>query len=383
MSGVKVSPNLLHWARERSGKTQEDLAAKWPSYPKWESGEAMPTMRQLEDLAKKTRTPFGYFFLQEPPKETLPVHDYRTMTDEAVRRPSPDLIETLHTMERRQAWMSEYLREQGAEPLPFFGSATVQMPPVAVAIAITTTLQMQGGWAERHGTWEDALTELREAVERIGVLIVVNGVVGNHNHRKLDPQEFRGFVLPDEYAPLIFVNGTDAKSAQMFTIAHELAHVWLGKGGLFDLPALSANLTEETERWCNAVAAEFLVPAEEFLNFWTNLGEDEDRFRRVAKHFKVSPIVAARRALDLGAVTLEEFFSYYAKYKEQEVITASKKPGGGDFYATQNVRLGKRFARTVITAAKAGHLLYKDAYRLTDLTGNTFDAYAEKLGIRR
>ena len=235
---------------------------------------------------------------------------------------------------------------------------------------------MSDGWAGSISSWTGALRVLREAAEGAGALVVVNGVVGNDTHRKLDPAEFRGFVLADDYAPLVFINGSDARSAQMFTLAHELAHLWIGEGGIFDLPEMQSG-GDRREVFCNRVAAEFLVPAAELKQFWPKANRKAEPFQAIAKEFKVSPIVAARRALDLGLIDQPRFFDFYRAYQTDERRTAAKAKGGGDFYNNQNVRLGKRFARAVMLAAKEGRLLYREAYSLTGLQGATFDKYAK------
>jgi Zn-dependent peptidase ImmA (M78 family) len=202
----------------------------------------------------------------------------------------------------------------------------------------------------------------------------LNGVVGKNTHRKLDPAEFRGFVLIDEYAPLIFVNGADAKAAQMFTLAHELAHLWIGAEGVFNL---EETLPADTaiEMFCNKVAAEFLIPAAELTEAWDAASKAAEPFQQLARYFIVSPIVAARRAWDLSLITRVAFFEFYEAYEEDDRRVRSKKSDGGDFYATQNTRVGKRFARIVARAAKEGKLLYRDAYALTGLSSVTFDQY--------
>lgn len=378
--GVNVNPELIRWAIERSGRSVDALARHFPRIAEWESGEAQPTMRQLENLAKKTWTPLGYFFLPEPPEEKLPVPDFRTARDEPVRRPSPDLIDTLHTMQRRQAWMRDYLIEMGHERLAFIGAAKPGDNVETVAKRIRRELGVLDGWAGEIGSWTEALKVLREAAEAAGILVVINGVVGNDTHRKLDPAEFRGFVLADDYAPLVFINGADARSAQMFTLAHELVHLWLGEGGIFDLPDLQS-AGDKREVFCNRVAAEFLVPAADLRPFWAQARRRPEPFQEIARKFKVSPIVAARRALDLELISRQAFFDFYNAYQADERRQASRVKGGGDFYNNQNVRLGKHFARAVMLAAKEGRLLYREAYSLTGLQGATFDKYAKELNI--
>lgn len=381
MSTVSVNPKLIRWAMDRSGLTVDDLIERFPKLQQWQKGERQPTLRQLEAFARKTLTPLGYLFLSSPPEEKLPIPDCRTVGDIPIKRPSPNLLETLQVMQRRQRWMSDFLIEQGQEPLPFIASVKQPGSVKALSNRIRSTLNLTRTWARAHSTWTDALRALRDAAEDVGILVVVNGIVGNNTSRKLDPREFRGFVLSDEYAPLIFLNGADAKSAQMFTMAHELAHLWMGRGGLFNLiNMMPAN--DETEKFCNRVAAEFLIPGDDLKKRWAGARDTTDPFVTIARWFRVSPLVAARRALDLRLITKDDFFVFYNQYQEKDRTRAAAKKSGGDFYRTQNVRIGKRFAYAVVRAAREGRLLYRDAYQLTGLNGKTFDCYAKFLTKR-
>jgi Zn-dependent peptidase ImmA (M78 family) len=380
MSRVAINKDLIRWAVVRSGQEESVLLERFPKLPQWEAGEVQPTFKQLEDFAKATLTPFGAFFLPTPPEEKLPVPDFRTMRDQRPRRPSAALLETVYQMQRRQDWMREYLLEEGADPLPFIGTFTLASSPVAAAESIRRTLGMEDGWAELHSTWTNALLGLRRAVEDTGVLVVVNGVFGNNTHQPLDPEEFRGFVLCDRHAPLIFINGADFKSAQMFTLAHELAHLWLGKDGVFNLPDLQAS-DDEIEKFCNRVAAEVLIPLRELEACWPQVRAGGDPFNALARRFKVSPIVAARRVLDHGLISRETFYDFLNDYRADERRRAGQRPPGGHFYRTQDVRVGHRFGGAVVRAARSGKLLYQDAYRLTGLYGRTFDQFAQELGF--
>lgn len=380
---VNIKPELICWAIDRSGLAEEDLLGAFPKLADWKSGVAQPTMRQLQLFANKTMTPLGYLFLEKPPEEKLRIPDFRTVGDSPIKRPSPNLIDTIHTMKRRQAWMRECLVEDGQPPLEFVGSGRNARNIVSLAARIRDTLGLDVDWAQQHSTWEDALRTLRNSAERIGVLVSASGVVGLNTRRKLDPQEFRGFVLCDEYAPLIFVNGADSKSAQMFTLAHELVHVWTGRDGLFNLIQTMPN-KDATEIFCNQTAAEFLMPGHKLQERWDEAKNAANPFAIIARWFKVSPVAAARRALDLGLITRAQFFQFYEQdqiefHRRKKEEKKKPKKGGPDFYVVQNVRLGKRFGRAVVRAVKEGRLLYRDAYQLTDLRGDTFTKYADRL----
>jgi len=380
MSRVSINEGVLRWAASRSGFTLDALQSRFPKIQQWAAGESQPTLRQLESLSRVTLTPLGFLFLAEPPEERLPVPHFRTQGDGPPSRPSPDLLETIQMMQRRQAWMREFLIEQAQEQLPVVRSAEPSEPPTSAANRMRRTLGFDEEWAARQPTWTDALRVLRETMESAGILVVVNGVVGNNTHRKLDPGEFRGFVLVDEYAPLVFVNGADGKAAQMFTLAHELAHVAFGSSAAFDLrDMLPAD--DPTERACNRLAAEFLVPEHELNRIWPLVRSRREPFQAIARQFKVSALVAARRVLDLGLIQKAAFLEFYQAYQQDERRSAASRPEGGDFYANQNVRVGRRFAQAVVRAAGEGKLLFSEAYRLTGLYGKAYDRYAASLGI--
>lgn len=376
---VPVKPELLRWARERSGRTVEDLSGRFARLAEWEGGEAQPTLKQLEDFAKATYVPFGYFFLPEPPEERIPIPDLRTVRNSEISQPSPDLLDTIYAMQRRQAWLREDRMECEAEPLDFVGSARLADDPEDIGREMRRTLGLADGWAAGVHTWQDAVGELRRAIEELDVMAVINGVVGNNTHRVLDVEEFRGFALSDAYAPLVFVNGADAKSAQMFTLAHELAHIWLGQSALTDV-GLKIRPSQDIESWCDKAAAEFLVPAQELKAIWRDVRHERSPFEIIARRFKVSPIVAGRRAMDLRLVGRETFFAFYDEYIAQERVRRDRA-GGGDFYKSQNTRVGALFATHAIRAAKEGRLSFKEAYDLTGLRGGAFQEYAARLGI--
>jgi Zn-dependent peptidase ImmA (M78 family) len=377
---VAIQPKLIQWAQERSKVSEGDLCAKFPRYPEWLDGSVQPTLKQLEKFAAQTYTPLGYFFLPEPPEERLPIPDFRTVADQGVSRPSPHLLDTIFAIQLRQEWMRGFLVGQGEPPLAFVGSRSMEDSPDEVAREIRHTLGLEARWSRSHATWEDALRALIQKIESIGVLVMINGVVENNTHRPLDVEEFRGFVLCDPHAPVIFINGRDAKAAQMFTLVHELAHLWLGQGGISDFNALLPS-GNAVEIYCNKVAAEFLVPAAEMKDAWEEVGRAAQPFERLARFFKVSPVVVARRLLELELISRQRFFDYYKEYKEAAAERDARRTGGGDFYRTLGSRLGRRFPSAVYSAAREGRLEYRDAYQLTGLSGSSYDRFGRELGL--
>ena len=380
MTRVPVQPEMLRWALERAGYDVHDLAPRFPHLPEWERGEKLPTFKQLEAFARATHTPFGFLFLPEPPQEPLPIPDFRTLKGRPAR-PSPDLLDTIYAMQRRQDWLREERIEGEADPLELVGNARLNDDPAAVGQEMRRTVGLDDGWAAEVPSWQAAVSELRRRIEGLGIMAVINGIVGNNTHRKLDVEEFRGFALTDRYAPLLFVNGADAKSAQMFTMAHELAHVWLGAEGegISGFEGLFPG-DHRIEKFCDQAAAEFLVPARELRELWRDVRNAPDAFERAARHFKVSPIVAGRRAMDLRLVNRAAFFAFYEAYVNRERRQAQDS-SGGDFYNNQNTRVGAVFATRVIRAAMGGRLTFKEAYDLTGLHGGAFQEYARRLGM--
>lgn len=193
---VDVSPAVLLWARERADVDPAVPDRRWPKLAAWLAGEIQPTLKQLERFAAAVHAPIGAFFLTTPPPpEPVPIPDFRTLGNGRIGRPTPDLLDTVYQSQQRQEWYRDFARAAGEEPRPFIGAATVRSDVVATATAMREALGFDLDERRRMGTWDAALRRFIEQADAIGVLVLVNGVVGNNNTRKLDPQEFRSFAL--------------------------------------------------------------------------------------------------------------------------------------------------------------------------------------------
>ncbi|MHB8707962.1 MAG: ImmA/IrrE family metallo-endopeptidase [Desulfuromonadales bacterium] len=379
MNRVTINPDLLRWAVERSRLDALQLTTRFPKLAEWESGETQPTLKQLEKFAHATHVPIGYLFLPTPPEEPLPIPDFRTLAGRTVTRPTPNLLDMLYVCQERQSWYREYLRLTHQPGPAFAGSVTTDTPPVEVARAMRETLDFDLDARRDCPTWTEALRRFITQADQAGVLVMVSGVVQNNNYRHLDPEEFRGFALADNLAPLVFINGADTKAAQMFTLAHELAHVWLGASALSDATA-AALPQNRVEGWCNQVAAELLVPLDVFR---AELRVDEpldQTLARLARRFKVSTLVILRRLLDAGRLDRAAFASAYADELEQ--LSELTSGSGGNFYLTTAARVSKRFARSLIVSTLEGQTLYRDAFRMLGITKTeTFNQLGRSLNF--
>jgi len=323
----------------------------------------------------------GFLFLEEPPDEQVPIPDFRTMGDVAISRPSPDLLDTIFQCQQRQEWYRTFAQVTREDPVDAIGSLTTAMPVVDAAAAMREAL----GFAvdERGSTWADALRRLVDQAEELGVLVMINGVVGSDTHRRLDPREFRGFALADPLAPVVFVNGADTKAAQIFTLVHELAHLWLGESALSDADLVAPSQVL-SERWCNEVAAEFLVPLQAIAADVDMAEPLADELQRLARRFKVSTLVVLRRIHDAGFLGWDE---YRAAYRAElarvvELLGERGSTGGGNYYNTQPVRVSKRFARALITSTLEGQTLYRDAFQMLGFKKtSTFHGMGRQLDV--
>ena len=379
---ITLQPLVLQWARERGALSEDVLAKKVGTKSErvvdWEQTGHL-SFSQAQKLAKATYTPFGYLYLPTPPEERLPIPDFRTVGGAGVRRPTPNLIDVLDDALQRQDWFRDYLIAYGEQPIPYVGSLPITMP-IAEAVARVRQVVPFGVAARAEArTWEEALTLQIEQIESSGILVMRSGIVRSNTHRPLSVDEFRGFALADQYAPLIFINGRDALAAQMFTLAHELVHIWAGVSGVSNLDN-TYPVDRAEERFCNQVAAELLVPEAELRQHWPEAHRQAQPIAWLLRQFKVSSLVVLRRLNDLALIERDAFQRLYREEEERFRAIAAERAGGGDFYRTQRTRSGRRFARALIESTLEGRTPYRDALRLLGMSKvGTFHEFARQL----
>jgi Zn-dependent peptidase ImmA (M78 family)/transcriptional regulator with XRE-family HTH domain len=370
MSKAFINQKILPWAMLRAGMSEGELADKLTvreeKVMSWVAGSDRPTFAQAQKLAKALGIPFGYLYLNTPPEENLPLTDFRT-----VGSVSPELdVNTKNFLQDvlyKRDWFKDYRTQQGHDEIGFIGSASLKMEASEVANQIINELGLRP--RPKNGNFENYLKFLVSQAEDAGIWVMRTSIVGNNTHRPLKVEVFRGVAISDPLVPLIIINSKDAKSAQIFTMAHELAHLWLGESGIsnIDLGDVEFNKSSKVEAFCNNVAAEILTPSDEFLRRWNNQIDFTDQVDLVAGYFKVSRIVVARRALDLGLIGAPEYTNFFRLERaawEKLALKQKENSGPVSSHIMLPIRYGEKFTGSVLSEAVRGTLLLREASSL-------------------
>jgi Zn-dependent peptidase ImmA (M78 family)/transcriptional regulator with XRE-family HTH domain len=381
MNTALINPKIIEWARDRADvpvdNLPKDLRTKYAS---WESGEKKPTFKQAQDLAKALRIPFGFLYLEEPPAEQPLTPDLRTVDDLHRAEYSAGLKDVISDAIRKQDWYRDSLVENGYDSLEFVGCFDSNTPPKTIANSISETLALS--LEARKGTTKDSvLRYLTDQAEEAGIWVMRSGKVGSNTRRILDVEEFRGFALSDPIAPLVFINAADVSAAQIFTLAHELAHLWIGENGVSNYYLGAVSKYPSAERLCNQVAAELLVPAEVLKETWKPSATLQDNADRLTRTFAVSNVVIARRALDLSIIDKDVFFEYYRLLQRRWKQIKDKRESGGSFDNSFPVSNGRHFTEAVMRAVYSGALLMRDGADFLGVRPATLDKKAREFGI--
>lgn len=390
---VNVAPSIWQWlltiGAELPSRDMEKVA-EWRS----PNAEKTPTINQLKELSGRLHVPFGYFLLRTPIDDTPPIFAFRTVKGKGVEHPSRELIDTVAQMSQIQEWARDDAERNRLEKLSFIGSAKVESPVETVVSDIRKTLGLKSNWFEDdtiQGTRvskkqrnQAAFTFLRERCAGSGIFVFTTGIAGQSTRRKLDPDEFRAFALIDDYAPLIFINHNDSSAARLFSLAHELVHLWLGKSELYNAPYLMNSSTTKMEAYCNKVASEILIPDEIFLQQWASDKADGlQELEKLAEYFCASPLAIARRALDHGFIGQQDYDRVAAEQQERwgQVSRERASAGGGDFYRTNLSRTDSRFLERLASSVAEGRTTYSQASHLMGMKWTTLAELITKAGL--
>jgi Zn-dependent peptidase ImmA (M78 family)/DNA-binding XRE family transcriptional regulator len=380
-----ITPQILEWARNRAGMSVGELAAvlkvNTGNVQAWERGAERPSFTRAEAIAKRLRIPFGYLFLSKPPADNIPLPDLRTETGELPEHPSLNFIDIVQNTLLKQQWYSDFLQEVHSPKLRFVGTVRIGSDVKKVAEEMRKWLGINQKMRERCTSWEQFKTEFIRQAEGIGIVVMRSGVAVI-NTRRLAVGEFRGFAVVDSLAPVVFINSRDAKSAQIFTLAHELAHIWLGESGVSN-PNPRKRSTEEhnkIEQFCNRVAAELLVPSEGVAQLWNRQQTLEQNVFRLVHIYRVSRYVVARQVYELDKINRDEYLDYLDQHqglwKPKE---DTDEDGGGNYYVTLFARNSVNLVAGVVRALSENRISYLDASKLLGVKTATLKKIADRL----
>ena len=380
MIEAHITGELLRWARERRGLDYAQLARAGKidveELRQWEDGFSWPPFGKARRIAQILKIPFGLLFLPSPPNDSYSIPDFRRLNRENSAALNPDLVDVINLAVTKQEWFRDYCEENSQERLDFVGSFKMQMGVQSVAEDIRTRLGINEGMRRSCPTWAAYLSRLSEQAQNLGVLVMRSGIVGSDPTRPLRTMDFRGFALSDAYAPVVFINARDAYSAQVFTLIHELCHIWINQSGISN-PDPSEKPQNDFEAFCDAVATEVLVPAKDFIDAW-ELIKDRSLFpASMSRNFWVSPLVIIRRAFELVKITDAEFFRLIKIEKDRPL--SKRKRSGGNANRTLLTRNGIRLTRTVLDAVRENRLVYADAASILNVRPSRISKLLEKL----
>ena len=368
----EVKQDVLLWAIEESQKSMSDIELKFPQINEWICGTAAPTMKQIENLANYLKTPFGYMFLATPPKTNVMKAEFRSIGNK-LPVVSKNLKDTLLEMDRNRSWMSEFRKELGWDKLDiiknFERNSGDNSTIIEVAQLAKKLLGLEGDWYLKYSTHEKAYNFLREKLEDVGILVMQNGIVGFDTHRKLEINEFRAFMLYDDYAPLIFINGTDSVAGKIFSLMHEFVHILYQQDDIIsesNVADIKAN-----ERKMNQIAAEILIPQKVIEKKWMELqGKNElERIDSISKTLKVSSYAVAVKLNEMNMIA-DSIVPVIASRS----ANIARSTSGGDFYKSYYAKMSSTFLKSVVSQTESGNLSYTYAFKLLGgIKGNVYN----------
>lgn len=400
MAGTKVhiNPSVLEWARKQAGLSLEEAARKGhvagnknmvpaERLGLWESGREAPTRNQLENLAKAYYRPVLTFYMKAPPAQSERFPDFRTVADRPASNKSPVLGAFVRRMRARQQEVVDLIIEDGGktEPLPFIGRFEPGAGIDDVTADIRRELDVSFEDQRRSKDAGALFRTLRAAAERIRIFVVVQGNLGSY-HTDIEAEDFRGIALADPVAPFVVINSNDARAAHIFTLIHELAHLWIGASGISNLSPFSGEgQGAEIERFCNRVASEFLMPKAEIEAAWQNVNKPNLAYAvsSMAKEFSISRAAIANRLWKLGMMDDDDWWRLYRMYQEEwrrHRERLREGDGGPTYHINKRSQLGNALIRTVLGAVESGAITYTRASRILGVNSKSFDRLKELAG---
>jgi len=377
-----ITAKVFKWARE-SAKITEEIAASKVAVPiekfkEWENGNDYPTIRQAQKLAKAYRRPFALFFLPDVPNDFQPLQDFRKAGSKEL---STSSIFIIREIQQKQAWIRDVNEESNENKVSFIGKYSIKDNPKIVAQDILNELNIN----PLNYSSNNPILEWIDKAESNGVFISRSSFI--HPRLKLDSNEIQGFAIADSYAPFVFINSDDWNAPQLFTLVHELAHLWISETGISnDIEPSIKNINEYNpiELFCNEVAANALIPIEFIENLDDKAFDYAKEVFKNAKSIGVSSFALLVRALNLNIISFSVYnnlkhqadieYNEFLKREENKKLKQKQKEkqGGPDYFLLLLNRNSRLFTQTVLDAFHGGAIEPSLASNLLNVQVNKF-----------
>lgn len=365
---MNVDINTLKYYVQNAQIPLADLHSEIDNLDKFLTGEKSPTFNQLSKLAKKLNIPTGLLLLKRNVDIKKQRVEFRKLNAAEPMSVSENLRDIIIDMRDKQ----DFLRSEIDYILDFIGTYTLNHDPMAAAEGIRERVGITKFFQAELKDNGKAIEYLRQKANNLGVFVFANGVVRKNTHRPLNVEEFRGFVLSDNKAPIIFINQKDSKTGQLFTIAHELVHLFIGEDDIFTVVDTGDFTFDKVEAFVNKVTAELLVPTDSLLAFDTIDTES------LAKKFFVSEFVIARRLLSLNKISKTEYSQIVIELEKNIWPKKVKKEGNtGNYNNDIKFKTDKCFLAYVAQAVNHHRITYTDAF---NIIGVGYKGYQTLLG---
>lgn len=371
---IKVKKEIYEWAIKESQKDIEEIKIKFRNIEKWINQDEFPTFRQIEKLANFLKVPLGYMFLDKPPKSNIIESEYRTIGN---KKPyiSKNLKDTIYDMSRKQDWISEYRKDNGWDRIIVDNYNELDVDDIlGIVKKAKEFINLEEFWYKDCKDNRIAYNFLREKLELKGIIVMQNGIVGSNTHRKLDIDEFRGFMLYDEYAPLIFINANDSITGKIFTLVHEFIHVLFKEDDILENIDLFRDMKLESQ--INKITVEFLMPESHIKKYWNKQEKTLNQIEELSKLFNVSRLALAIRLNSLKLIN-QSLVREVNEVTKKDLKKKKDKSNGGDYWVTYKSRYSNNFIETVIQGAESGEISYNYAFKLLDVRAKNYDVLKE------
>ena len=372
---IQIKTSIIRWACNRIGSLYSELSASkdFKRLSNEKDGAVSLTLKQAEKLAKVLRYPFVFLLLDSPVTDIdkLPIADFRSIEGKEVK-PNINLKEQIEYCQNQQDWFSDYVNTCDLDVFKYNGKFSLHDDPQEVGLKLKEFLKITYKLSKNAN---DYLKRLKIILENNGILVSSSKVLKNTQNR-LSLSDFRGFALYDDNDPLIFINGNDSASAQIFTLCHELGHIVLGQSGVSDVVK---NNTKKIEKWCNEFAANILMPKNDVIDTFDQYINISQFLQDATKLFHVSANALLLRIYNLNLIDKDTFDKEWAKakalYKDYlKSLQESNGKSSGNYYKTVNSRLSHRLLQSLISSTSVGKTTFRDAAYLLGLKSvSTFD----------